>query len=135
MAHEQTFEMGSRIGIKILAPFLDSDLIDLLFAAPPNFLIRNGYGKSPTRKILVDTFPGLNFDKQKKFFLDPLVDNLLLKRLPEIYRSEKIPARLVDLEIIDKKRFNTYKDSSAKSSNSLFFFREILNLETWLSNK
>jgi asparagine synthase (glutamine-hydrolysing) len=135
IGHEQSFEMGKRIGVKISAPFLDSDLIDLLYAAPPNFLIRNGYGKAPTRKILAKTFPELNFDKQKKFFLDPLADSLLLKKLPEIYKSEKTPSFLADLEIIDKKRFNAYKDKSDKNGNSLFFLREILNLETWLSGK
>ena len=63
---EEYFENGRRLGMRLLHPFWDVDLIEFLYRIPPHLLYRGGHTKGFVREGLARKFPGLGFERQKK---------------------------------------------------------------------
>ena len=63
---EELFEVYRRSGVRLLQPFWDADLVDLLYRMPPMALIHDGRNKGLVRASLARRFPQLGFDRQKK---------------------------------------------------------------------
>ena len=63
---EEHFEMGRRLGLQIVHPYWDSDLVDLLYRTAPRLLSKNGQTKGLVRETVARRFPKFGFDRQKK---------------------------------------------------------------------
>lgn len=66
MEAEEYFEQGRRLGVRILHPYWDSDLVDLLYRTPPHVLSQGGRAKGLVRATIARRFPDLGFERQKK---------------------------------------------------------------------
>lgn len=66
MEMETEFESWPKIGMPILYPYFDSDLIELLLRITPELLQRAGMEKGIVRDAVARRFPDLRFDRQKK---------------------------------------------------------------------
>lgn len=66
MEFEEFFESGRRMGLRVLQPFWDPDLVDLLYRVPPHLLNKGGRSKGLVRGMLARRFPGVGFAQQKK---------------------------------------------------------------------
>jgi len=66
MEAEEYFEQGRRLGVRILHPYWDSDLVDLLYRTPPHVLSQGGRAKGLVRATIARRFPNLGFERQKK---------------------------------------------------------------------
>ncbi len=76
--NEEYYEQGLRLGVRILHPFLDPDLIEFLYRTPPRFLNKGGREKGLLREALTGRFPDLGFDRQKKSYAIRFGSGLLL---------------------------------------------------------
>jgi asparagine synthase (glutamine-hydrolysing) len=130
---ECMYEFYRRVGIKILAPFLDSDLVDLLYHTHPEVLNQNSYSKGLVRDMLANNFPGLGFESQKKTTTTDFYRSSLLKLMPTMLKEIDKLKVLYDLEILDKKKLGLYIERGEKNLQYIFRLREIINLETWLN--
>ena len=63
---DEHFENGRRVGVRLLHPFWDVDLVDFLYRIPPRLLYRGGHSKGFVRQRLAQRFPGLGFEQQRK---------------------------------------------------------------------
>jgi hypothetical protein len=63
---EEYYEFGNREGIRILHPYWDPDLVDLLYRTPPTALLAGGRAKGLVRQDLAVRFPGLGLGSQRK---------------------------------------------------------------------
>jgi asparagine synthase (glutamine-hydrolysing) len=63
---EEYFEMGRRLGMRIMHPYWDADLVQLLYRTPPKLLMRGGRAKGLVREALARRFPTLGFERQRK---------------------------------------------------------------------
>src|SRR5437588_460285 len=63
---EELFEVYRRLGMRLLQPFWDPDLIDMLYRTPPLRLISDGRTKGLLRASLGRRFPALGFERQRK---------------------------------------------------------------------
>ena len=63
---EEYFEMGRRLGVEIVHPYWDSDLVNLLYRMPPQLLSKNGQSKGLVRETVARRFPKLGFEQRKK---------------------------------------------------------------------
>lgn len=77
LEYEEYFEFGRRLGLQVRHPYLDADLVALLYRTPPSLLMKGGRTKSLIRKSVATRFPALGFERQRKmdatgFFRDRL---------------------------------------------------------------
>jgi asparagine synthase (glutamine-hydrolysing) len=66
MEMEEYFEHGRRVGVRFAHPYLDSDLVDVLYRVPPQLLLRGGRAKGLVRDTVARRFPNLGFERQRK---------------------------------------------------------------------
>lgn len=66
MEAEETFELGRRLGMRLLQPFWDADLLHLLYRTRPERLQRGGWSKAPAREALNRRCPQAGFATQAK---------------------------------------------------------------------
>ncbi len=63
---DELFELGQRVGVRILHPFWDPDLVRFLYRVPPELLNRGLRTKALVREMLARRFSELGFADQKK---------------------------------------------------------------------
>lgn len=63
---EENFEIGLRLGARLLHPYWDADLVEFLLRVPPPALLKGGRSKGLVRHSLAKRFPGLGFEAQQK---------------------------------------------------------------------
>lgn len=66
MRQEELFAGGRRLGMKLLRPFWDADLVDFLYRVPPPLKNQGGRSKALVRPLLTHHLPDLAFGRQKK---------------------------------------------------------------------
>jgi asparagine synthase (glutamine-hydrolysing) len=81
---EERFALGKRIGISFRHPFLDPDLVQMLYRTPPHALNEGGRTKSLVRQTIARRFPGLELERQRKVAGTSYFQALLLRELPAL---------------------------------------------------
>ena len=66
MEMEETFEQGRRLGMRLRAPYWDSELLSYLCRTPPELLNRGGWSKGLVRESVARRFPAFGFERQRK---------------------------------------------------------------------
>ena len=66
MELEELYTQGRRLGLRILQPFWDAQLVDFLYRTPPPLLNEGGRSKALVRRAVARRFPGLGFEHQRK---------------------------------------------------------------------
>lgn len=66
MEKEEHFETGRPLGMRVLHPYWDVDLVEFLLRTPPRFILQGGRTKGLVRRAMARRFPGLGFGGQKK---------------------------------------------------------------------
>ena len=111
-----------RFSIENRSPFLDRELVELMYSVPNEHLINNGLAKSILRDAVVDLVPdGIRLDPRKRGF-NASIDSLLDRTNPETR------ARLLDdspiFEIVNRNKMEALLDSDmSANSYSKFMFR------------
>ena len=77
MEFEELYAQGRRIGLHLLQPFWDSELVDFLYRTPPELLNAGGRSKALVRGAVARRFPGLGFEKQRKRAATGVVRSLI----------------------------------------------------------
>lgn len=63
---EEQYQFGSKVGVNLMHPYWDADLVDLLFRLRPSALTSGGRSKGLVRETLSRRFPALGFERQRK---------------------------------------------------------------------
>src|SRR5262249_53073455 len=66
MEYEEHFDFGRAMRMPLLHPYLDPDLIALLYRTPPALLASGGRTKALVRTMTANRFPQLGFTTQRK---------------------------------------------------------------------
>ena len=66
MEAEEAFELGRRLEMRVLQPFWDADLLNLLYRTRPEQLQRGGWTKALAREMLIRRCPDAGFARQTK---------------------------------------------------------------------
>jgi asparagine synthase (glutamine-hydrolysing) len=130
---EETFEEGGRTGVRILQPFLDAELVDLLLRTPPRLLNRDGRSKGLVRQMLARRFPGLGFERQKKVTSIGFFRNTIMKEAPGAWRMMGGTPALADLGVVDPKAVRSFQGVLAqRDPRDAQRVWAVLNLEAWV---
>jgi asparagine synthase (glutamine-hydrolysing) len=131
---EELFEMGRRIGMRVLQPFWDADLVDMLYRTPPLLLNRGGRSKGLVRDSIARRFPGLGFEQQKKVEATRFYSSVILQEGGHLWRTMGQAKVLADLSIVDKEQLGPAVAQILASGQDREAYRvwTVLNTETWV---
>src|SRR5437899_4262224 len=97
---EEMFEVYRRAGVRVLQPFWDADLVDMLYRTPPLQLIHDGRNKGLVRASLARRFPNLGFERQRKMEATSFYSSLIYQDAAKIWRQLAGTQTLGELGII-----------------------------------
>jgi asparagine synthase (glutamine-hydrolysing) len=131
---EENFEFGRRAGMRMLHPYWDADLVDLLMRIPPHRLNHGGRAKGMVRHTLARRFPGLGFERQKKVAATSFYHRILLDEGPRVWKAMGGPRELSKLEIVDERMLESTVQTLFAGSQPQQLYRiwDVLGLESWL---
>jgi asparagine synthase (glutamine-hydrolysing) len=98
---EEYFEMGRRLGVDIVHPYWDSDLVDLLYRTPPQLLSRNGQSKSLVRETVARRFPKLGFERKKKMRATEFYWKIMRTEGRRAWEAMGQASALADIGVVD----------------------------------
>ena len=132
MELEESFEFGRHLGMQVLQPFWDADLVAFLYRTPPEYLVWNGRTKGPIRRLLAERLPGLGFEAQRKVTIGTSWRDMIAAEVPQAWKKmgglKALPALgLVDVAALER--------SMAESSWQAFSLTSTLNVEAWLRSR
>ena len=131
---EEMFEVYQRAGVRMLQPFWDPDLVDMLYRTPPFLLIQDGLNKGLVRGSLARRFPQLGFDRQRKIEATTFYASLIYRNASEIWQEFAGLPTLANLEIVDEGRLRPKIErllASRKEGSKAHRIWSVLNLESW----
>jgi hypothetical protein len=77
MELEELYRQGRRLGLNMLMPFWDVELVEFLYRTPPELLNAGGRSKALVRQSVAKRFPGLGFESQRKIAATGVVRSLV----------------------------------------------------------
>ena len=105
MEYEEHFEFGRRVGARMLHPYLDPDLVQLLYGVSPRALTKGGLTKGLVREAIARRFPKLGFERQRKVNATNFFRGLLQREGPAAWRSIGGTRALSDLGLVQSSAF------------------------------
>src|SRR5439155_13966926 len=85
--YEEHAEFSRRVGASVLHPYLDADLVTLLYSISPAALTRDGRTKSLVRAAVARRFPTLGFERQRKVTATNLFQRAMQREGPAAWRK------------------------------------------------
>lgn len=131
---EEVFENGKNIGIRFLHPYIDAELVEMLYRTPPAVLNRGGMTKGLVRETVAKRFPGLGFDRQKKIQLTKFFPLIMRSEGPQAWRSLGGAKALASLGLADVERADSSVKTALNSDDHPAAFRAwlLMTMEAWL---
>jgi hypothetical protein len=129
------FEVYQKAGVRVVQPYWDPDLLDLLYRTPPFMLLRDGRNKGLVRRSLAKRFPQLGFEQQQKVEALNFYTSAVHREGPELLKKLGKIRILGDLGIIDERRLYPEMErvlARRQTGTPLHRFWNILNLESWV---
>ncbi len=137
MELEEDFEIAQRGGLPRLHPFLDADLLSLLFRTPPDLLYRGGRAKSLIRDMLAKRFPALGFERQKKVVASNFFQTRLINEGGSAWKNMGQRLALAEIGVIDAARWRltSQKVTGHNDRKQAHFIWLAASLESWLRSR
>jgi len=131
---EEHFEVGRRMGVRMLHPYWDVDLVELLARTPPTRLSRHGKSKGLVREVLARRFPGLGFERQKKVSATDYFRGLMTREGAALWSASGGARELGRLGIVDSQQLDANFGNlfDGKNPKQLYRVWDVLRLEHWL---
>jgi asparagine synthetase B (glutamine-hydrolysing) len=137
MEMEEVFENGRSMDMRVLMPYWDSDLVDLLYRVPPDVLNSGDRAKAVVRETLAQRFGGLGLDRQKKVIASRYFTAVMLGQGSQIWGRIGGAQALAELGVVDPRRLDEFARRAFKSDNVRAANRiwNVLNLESWVRSR
>ena len=130
---EGHYELSKRNGIRILHPFWDPDLIEMLCRIPPRYLNAGGRSKSLVRQMLARRFPGLGLERQRKAHAISFFQSLLRREGPALANEAGDFPALSALGVVDGRATREFVLEGLKQPGPPpFRIWVVINLEMWV---
>jgi asparagine synthase (glutamine-hydrolysing) len=130
---EEAYEKGRRLGVEVLLPYFDADLVDLLMRTHPRVLTKGNRSKSVVRESMSRRVSGVGLERQKKI----TTGNFWPKKLEEASLSWKElggTRALGELGVVDPDALDAEvrRRLENRQSAAVPFIWEILDHEAWV---
>jgi asparagine synthetase B (glutamine-hydrolysing) len=131
---EELFEVYQKAGVRMLHPFWDPDIVDMLYRTPPFQLLHDGFNKSLVRATVARRFPQLGFERQRKVEATTFYASQIYCSAGSFWQQAEGATTLADLGIIDKSRLRPVIDrllEGRQEGRKAHRVWTVLNLESW----
>ena len=134
MEMEEVFENGRSMDMRVLMPYWDPDLVDLLYRVPPDLLNRGDRAKALVRETLANRFRGLGLDRQKKVIASRYFTSVMLGQGRRIWDRIGGAQALGELGVIHTERLDEFARRAFNSNDVRMANRiwQLLNFESWV---
>lgn len=134
MEMEEVFENGYSMDMRVLMPYWDPDLVDLLYRVPPDLLDRGERSKALVRETLANRFSGLGLDRQKKVIASRYFTSVMLGQGRQIWDRIGGAQALGELGVVDPVRLEEFARRAFASNDVRLANRiwNLLNFESWV---
>jgi asparagine synthetase B (glutamine-hydrolysing) len=130
---EEQYEWSKGVGIRLLQPFLDADLAELLYRTPPRLLSEGGWSKALVRGSVARRFPDLGLESQRKVHIPLFYGSIYLRELPTLVDEVGNFPLLSALGIVDGRLVGRFvRDTLKRGGTRVERIFHILNLESWV---
>lgn len=131
---EEVFQVYQRLGMRMLQPYWDADVIELLYRTPPLLLLHNGRNKGLVRASLARRFPDLGFAQHRKVEATSIYASLIYRHAHEFWERLGGLRTLSDLGVVDESKLLPVVErllAASQEGRNAYRVWTILNLETW----
>jgi asparagine synthase (glutamine-hydrolysing) len=137
MYAEENFEIGRRVGVPVLRPFYDPEVIAFLVRTPPHLRSRGGRYKGLLRGILHQRFPQLGYDRQQKPYGTNFFALRVLEGAQRMWPVLKRGSALAELGVIDAAGTDTFMTETFTNERLQQAKRlwMLLNSEAWVQSR
>jgi asparagine synthase (glutamine-hydrolysing) len=130
---EETQEFGRRHGLRVLHPFWDVDLIELLHRVPPRLLMRDGRSKWLLRRKIGERLPGLGLERRGKTSAAHVFRGLLEREAPMAWNRLGGAPALERMGVVRTADMDGRGDSEMlAATGGAGRLYTLLNLEAWV---
>jgi hypothetical protein len=131
---EEIFENSRQMGVRVLQPYWDAEIIELLCRTPPHLLNQGGRSKGLVRHGLERRFPKAGFERQKKVSALAFFNRSLLEQGDSVWNSMGGARALAEIGAVDAKLLDA-KINQVLANNQVqeaYRIWEVSVLEAWL---
>ena len=134
---EETQEFGRRLGLNVLHPYWDVDVIDLLYRAPPRLLMADGRSKWLLRRRLAERLPGLGLERRGKVSANSVFRNLMQRQAKLAWDRLGGVRALSELGVVSSSGVQSAVPAmlGAGPTQHTGHVWELLTLETWVRQR
>lgn len=132
---EEYFNVYRRADMRLLHPFWDPDLIELLYRTPPFMLNRDGRNKGLVRAWLARKFPKLGFERQVKLEATSFYMSSVGRESRTLWSKLETARVLGDLGVVDNPGLIAEVEplmSAPRTGLDAHRVWTVLNLESWV---
>jgi asparagine synthase (glutamine-hydrolysing) len=134
MEMEEVFEYGRQLGLRILHPYWDADLVAFLYRMPPRLLNRDGRSKGLVRQSVARRFSNLGFERQKKVTSTRFFESQVLGSGTAAWCQLGDAVWLAQMGVVDGARLRADVERllAQRCSRGVERIWSVMNLEAWL---
>ena len=129
--------MGRRLGVHIVHPYWDSDLVDLLYRTPPRLLSAGGRSKGLVRDTVARRFPKLGFESQRKVHATEFYWKTMQTEGPREWATLGKATALADLGVVDPSLLSDTMAElfAGRRRRESYRIWNTLHLEAWVRSR
>jgi asparagine synthase (glutamine-hydrolysing) len=131
---EEQFEVYQKAGVRLLHPYWDADIVDMLYRTPPFQLLQGGFYKSLVRGSVARRLPKLGFERQRKVEATSFYASQIYRNGSEIWQQSGGARTLANLGIIDDRSLRPMIERllrGGQEGRKAHRVWTVLNLEAW----
>jgi asparagine synthetase B (glutamine-hydrolysing) len=130
---ESRFEMGERAGVRVLEPYWDADLVELLYHTPPEVLHRGNMQKGLVRQLLREAIPEMKIPRNNKIHGAKYFQERVRMEARRAWHQFGGARRLDEMGIVDNGKLSRLLETQfADPAASLWLVPHVLSIEAWV---
>jgi asparagine synthase (glutamine-hydrolysing) len=137
MEYEEWFQFGQRLGLTVVHPYCDADLVELLYGMPPEVLIEGGRSKALVRATVARRFPEFGFDRHRKVNATSFYTGILRREGLAVLERFGGVRELARLGLVDGARLmaELTRLASGASAHEAYRIWSVLSLAAWTRSR
>jgi hypothetical protein len=138
LEYEETFWHGHQQGVPVLQPFLDVDLLELLYRTKPEDLNAGGRAKGLVRGMLARRFPGIGFERHKKVIATKYAAEVFGSESADAWKAVGGTPALAEIGVVDERLVNAEVERIAadrRAWSKAYIILYILGAELWVRSR
>jgi len=131
---ENKFHVGQRAGVRMLEPYWDAELVELLYTTHPDALGQGGYAKGLVHRLVQRALPDLPVIRQRKIALSMAYQERVRREGRQAWEQMNGVPALAAMGVVDPDKVAATVERllSGPHSNGAWLVPYLLSVEAWV---